>query len=74
MGSGILKNEYEYSISAVFSGDAGGARVPPEFRGSQMGQSLTSAYQSLAITKNTPGFTKLNTALNDSTQHSLEPT
>ena len=49
--------------SAVFSGGAGGARAPPEFRGSQKGQSLISAYQSLAITTNTPGFEKLNTAL-----------
>ena len=50
-------------VSAVFSGGAGGARAPPEFRGSQKGQSLISAYQSLAITKNTPGFKKLSTAL-----------
>ena len=50
-------------FSAVFSGGAGGARAPPEFGGSQKGQSLISAYQSLAITTNTPGFEKLNTAL-----------
>ena len=49
--------------SAVFSGGAGGARAPPEFGGSQKGQSLISAYQSLAITTNSPGFEKLNTAL-----------
>jgi hypothetical protein len=49
--------------SAVFSGGAGGARAPPEFGGSQKRQSLISAYQSLAITMNTPGFEKLNTAL-----------
>ena len=49
--------------SAVFSGGAGGARAPPEFWGSQKGQSLISACQSLAITTNTPGFEKLNTAL-----------
>ena len=49
--------------SAVFSGGAGGARAPPEFGGSQNGQSLISAYQSLAITTNTPGFNKLSTAL-----------
>ena len=48
--------------SAVFSGGAGGARAPPEFGGSQKGQSLIYAYQSLAITTNTPGFEKLNTA------------
>ena len=52
-----------YFSSAVFSGGTGGARAPPEFRGSQKGQSLISAYQSLAITTNTPGFEKLNTAL-----------
>ena len=51
--------------SAVFSGGAGGARAPPEFRGSQKRQSLISAYQSLAITTKIPGFEKLNTALND---------
>ena len=50
-------------ISAVDSGGAGGARVPPEFGGLEKGQSLISAYQSLAITTNTPGFEKLNTAL-----------
>ena len=49
--------------SAVFSGGAGGARAPPEFGGSQKGRSLISAYQSLAITTNIPGFEKLNTAL-----------
>ena len=49
--------------SAVFSGGAGGARAPPEFGGSEKGQSLISAYQILAITMNTPGFKKLNTAL-----------
>ena len=42
--------------SAVFSGGAGGARAPPEFGGSQKGRSLISAYQSLAITTNNPGF------------------
>ena len=46
--------------SAVLSGDAGGAT---EIWGSQKGRSLISAYQSLAITTNTPGFEKLNTAL-----------
>ena len=51
-------------FSAVFSGGARGARAAPEFGGSQKGQSLISAYQSLAITTNTPGFEKLNTALN----------
>ena len=50
-------------FSAVFSGGAEGAKAPPEFRGSQKGRSLISAYQSLAITTNTPGPEKLNTAL-----------
>ena len=49
--------------SAVFKGGAGGARALPEFGGSEKGQSLISAYRSLAITTNTPGFKKLNTAL-----------
>ena len=41
-----------------------------EFGGSQKGQSLIYAYQSLAITTNTPGFEKLNTALiNKSQKH-----
>ena len=56
-------DRYNVKFSAVFSGGAGGARAPPEFGGSQKGQSLISAYQSLAITTNTPGFEKLNTAL-----------
>ena len=50
-------------IRAVFSGGAGGARAPPEFGGSGKGRSLISAFWSLAITTNTPGFEKLNTAL-----------
>ena len=49
--------------SAVSSGGAGGARAFPEFGGSEKGKSLISAYWSLAITTNTPGFKKLNTAL-----------
>ena len=52
--------------NAVFSGGAGGARAPPEFGGSEKGRSLISAYRSLAITTNTPGFKKLNTALSNS--------
>ena len=42
---------------------AGGARAPPEFGGSEKGRSLISAYRSLDITTNTPGFKKLSTAL-----------
>ena len=49
--------------STVFSGDAGVARAPPEFGGSEKRQSLISAYRSLAITTNTTGLKKLNTAL-----------
>ena len=48
---------------AVFSGSAGGARAPPEFGGSEKERSLISAYRSLAITTNIPGFKKLSTAL-----------
>ena len=40
-----------------------GARAPSEFGGSEKGRSLISAYRSLAITTNTPGFKKLSTAL-----------
>ena len=54
--------------SAVDSGGAGGARAPPEFGGSEKGRSLISAYRSLAITTNTPGFKKLSTALNGRVQ------
>ena len=50
--------------SGVDSGGAGVARAPPEFGGSEKGRSLISAYWSLAITTNTPGFKKLSTALN----------
>ena len=53
-----------YQRLAVFTRGAGGARA--EFGGSQKGRSLISAYQSLAITTNTPGFEKLNTALHTS--------
>ena len=49
--------------SAVDSGGAGGAGAPMEFGGSEKGRSLNSAYQSLAVTTNTPGFKKLSTAL-----------
>ena len=47
-------------LSAVDSGGADGARAPPEFGDSEKGQSLISAYQSLAITMNTPGSKKLS--------------
>ena len=47
----------------VDSGGAGGARAPQVFGGSEKGQRLITAYQSLAITTNTPGFKKLSTAL-----------
>ena len=42
---------------------AGGARAPPEFGGSERGQSLISAYRRLAITASTSGFEKLSTVL-----------
>ena len=54
---------YLDSAPAVDSGGPGGARAPPEFGGSEKGRSLNSAYQSLAVTTNTPGFKKLSTAL-----------
>ena len=56
-------NGLEVAVSAIFGGGVWGARAPPEFWGSQKGQSLISAYQSLAITTNTPGFEKLNMTL-----------
>ena len=49
--------------SPVDTGGAGGTRPPPEFGGSEEGQSLISAYRSLAITMNTPGLKELSTAL-----------
>ena len=55
----FLYAKFQFQSSAVFSGGDGGARAPLEFGGSQKGQSLISAYQSLAITMNTPGFEKL---------------
>ena len=51
------------TISGVDIGGAWGARAPPEFGGSEKGQSLISAYRSLAITASTSGFEKLSTAL-----------
>ena len=50
--------------SGLDRGDAGVAKAPPEFGGSLKGQSLISAYRSLAITASTSGFEKLSTALN----------
>ena len=50
-------------IGVPIHGGAGGARAPPEFGVSQKGRSLISADHSLAISTNTPGFEKLNTAL-----------
>ena len=57
-----IKKIFLFSI-AVDSGGAGGARAPQVFEGSEMGRSLISAYRSLAITTNTPGFKKLSTVL-----------
>ena len=50
--------------SAIDIGGAGGARAPPEFGGSEKGQSLISAYRCLSITASTSGFEKLSRALN----------
>ena len=55
--------------SAVDSGGARGARAPSEFGGSENGQSLISAYRSLAITASTSGFEKLSTALSLDTSY-----
>ena len=59
----LVDNKAEQPLSAVDSGGAGDARVPPEFGVSLKGQSLISAYQSLAITASTSGFEKLSTVL-----------
>ena len=50
----MLLKWIDYMCASVDRGSAGGARVPPEFGDSEKGQSLISAYQSLAITTNTP--------------------
>ena len=52
-----------YQASAIDIWGVRGVRALPEFGGSEKGQSLISAYWSLAITTNTPGFKKLPTAL-----------
>ena len=49
--------------SGVDSEDARGARAPPEYWGSEKGQSLISAYQRLAIIASTSGFEKLSMVL-----------
>ena len=55
--------------SGVDSEDARGARAPPEYWGSEKGQSLISAYQRLAIIASTSGFEKLSTALSLDTSY-----
>ena len=60
---GATSNDETKDSSAVDSGGAGGARIPPGFEGSEMRQSLISAYRSLAFTTNTHGFKKLYTVL-----------
>ena len=57
-------------ISTIDSRGAGGVRAPPEFGGLEKGQSLNSAYRSLAITTKPPGFKKLSTALFQTGPHS----
>ena len=54
----LMRRRTRLKCSAI---DSEGA--PPEFGGSEKGQSLISAYRTLAITTNTPGFKKLSTAL-----------
>ena len=58
-----FRNEIRPIYSGVDSGGAGGAITPPEFGGSEKGQSLISAYRSSAITASTSGFENLSTAL-----------
>ena len=56
---------FPYKLCVTEKGTyAGGARASLEFGGSEKGRSLISAYWSLAIAMNTPGFKKLFTALN----------
>ena len=57
------------SFSGVDKGGVGGARAPLDFGGSKKGQSLISAYRSLAITASTSGFEKLSTALSLDTSY-----
>ena len=64
----FLTDEKMLQSSAVDSGGAGGARAPPEFGGLEKGRSLISAYRSLAITTNAPGFKKLSTVLQRQTK------
>ena len=52
----VVKSSENIAPSALDSGGAGGARAPLEFGGSEKRRSLISAYRSLAITTNTPGF------------------
>ena len=51
------------TLQRLDGGGAGGARAPPEFGGSEKERGLISAYWSLAIHMNTPGFKKVSTAL-----------
>ena len=51
------------SAAPYLAGVLGVPEHPRNLRVHKKGQSLISAYQSLAITANTPGFEKLNKAL-----------
>ena len=55
--------KFNGSFSSVERWGALCARAPPEFGGSEMGNSLISAYWRLAITASTSGFEKLSKAL-----------
>ena len=61
--SKTILDAFKSYCSGADSGGAGGTRAPPEFGGSEKGQSLISAYWSLAITESTSEFEKLSTAL-----------
>ena len=53
-------------------GNLGVPEHPLEFGGSENGRSLISAYRSLAIITNTPGFKKLSMALSLDAQPDIQ--
>ena len=69
---GVLVVKFSLAIDKIKTSlGAGDARVPSEFGASLKGQSLISAYQSLAITASTSGFEKLSTVLNSERSEQL---
>ena len=65
----ILGTDSQERPSAVDRRGAGGALVPPEFWGSEK---RTEIEIDESITKSTPGFEKLSTALRKPTQNELQ--